>query len=359
MHNRKKGSLPGMDLGPFNCPDCSGAISRAGETLRCAGCGSVFPIEDGIPNFCREEVYWGEFDPATSQRLLDRCGEAGWRAAIGEVLGHRPDMIAYCTDPRRANPLHLVPPDRRQALLDIGTGWGILASVASTLFETVHTIEAVPVRVKFAARRFEQEGRGNITTARASILAPPFARSTFDVVLMNGVLEWIGDWNRSIPPEAAQEKTLRTILGLLKPGGILIVGIENRWGYNFFLGRRDHNGLWGTNLLPRFAAEAVSRLRGKGSYRAYTHSLPALRRLLERSGYCDLECFAPHPAYNRPHHLLSLDTPEPLRFYLRNHASRHTGMRRIAARGALALASMGWLKHVMPDFCVFARKREQ
>lgn len=345
-----------MDVSFFNCPDCHGELDSAADALTCRGCGREFPLENGLYNFCRDEVFWGEFDEATSRRLLDRCEQAGWRAAVEEVLAHRPDLIEYCTDTRRGNHLNLIPPDRRGALLDVGTGWGILASVASTLFESVHTIEAVPVRARFSALRFQQEGRTNVAPALASILEPPFARPVFDVVLMNGILEWIGDWNRALPPVKAQEATLRTVCKMLKPGGILVVGIENRFGYSYALGRRDHNGLWGTNVLPRVLATAVSLARKREKYRVYTYSLPALHRLFHRAGYRDLCSFAPHPGYNRPFTVISLDSPEPLQRYIQNHANSHTVPRKIAVGGAKALASLGLLKLLMPDFFIFARK---
>jgi len=345
-----------MDISVFNCPDCHDEFDSSADRLSCRGCGRTFPLEDGLYNFCRDEVFWGEFDEATSQLLLDRCERDGWRSAVTEVLADRPDMIEYCTDTRRANHLNLIPPDRRGALLDVGTGWGILASVASTLFKSVHTIEAVPVRAKFSTLRFAQEGRDNITPVRASILEPPFARPVFDVVLMNGILEWIGDWNRDLPPTRAQEATLRTLCGILKPGGILVVGIENRYGYNYLLGRKDHNGLWGTNLLPRVLANAVTLVRKAERYRVYTYSLPTLRRLFLRTGYRDLGCFAPHPGYNRPHSVISLDSPEPLNHYIQHHVSTHTAARRVAVAGAKALASLGLLKLFVPDYFIFARK---
>jgi uncharacterized protein YbaR (Trm112 family) len=45
------------DLRPlFQCPVCAGELdwSRDGE-IRCAACGRVYPIRDGIPDFVPED----------------------------------------------------------------------------------------------------------------------------------------------------------------------------------------------------------------------------------------------------------------------------------------------------------------
>jgi len=345
-----------MDFSLFDCPDCKLPLRAGNQALHCSSCGREFPVDDGLPNFCKTDIYWGEVDTASSDRLLRETERTTWRDAVETVLADRPDLVEYCTDTRRANFLQLIPPSRRGTLLDIGTGWGSIASAAATLFKNVYAIEPVSVRARFSHLRFRQEARDNITPARASLLDLPFARPEFDVIILNGILEWVGDWNRTLPPERAQETTLRTLRGLLKPGGFLVVGIENRFGYTFFRGRKDHNGLWGTNLLPRVAASAVSLLRKRERYRVYTYSAKGLRKLLRGAGFDDMEFFAPLPGYNRPFSILSLESPGPLRHYITHFAGGHSALRRLANRAAATLAAAGAMKHLVPDFLVFARR---
>ena len=73
----------------------------------------------------------------------------------------------------------------------------------------------------------------NITPIHASVWDLPFDKSSFDCVVMNGVLEWVGEWFDDCSPREVQLKALERRRELLKPGGTLFVAIENRIGFEF------------------------------------------------------------------------------------------------------------------------------
>ena len=45
--------------------------------------------------------------------------------------------------------------------------------------------------------------------------------------------------------------TISEMRRVLKPGGSIYVGIENRYAYGYFMGAQDHNRLRYTSILPR------------------------------------------------------------------------------------------------------------
>ena len=81
-------------------------------------------------------------------------------------------------------------------------------------------------------------------------MALPLAENSFDLVIVNGVLEWVGEWDLTVDPRTVQVNFLKKILRLLKDDGILLIGIENRIGWGLFLGGEDHSGMAYTSLVP-------------------------------------------------------------------------------------------------------------
>ena len=93
---------------------------------------------------------------------------------------------------------------------------------------------------------------------------------------------------------------------ILKPGGHVYVGIENRIGYVYFLGGRDHGGLRFTSLMPRPIADIYSRLIKRQPYRAYTYSLLGYKNLLKKAGYSQIDFYATIPSYRNVFFLVVL-----------------------------------------------------
>src|SRR3989344_9047582 len=129
----------------------------------------------------------------------------------------------------------------------------------------------------------------------------PFAAESFDIIVMNGVLEWVGKTKHFSRPREAQIACLKICRQLLKAQGYLYIGIENRWAASYLRGR-DHSGLRFTSYMPRWLADWYSRLRGKGSYATYTYSRRGYDRLLSDAGFATdkIEYYLPYPGYNHP-----------------------------------------------------------
>ena len=108
--------------------------------------------------------------------------------------------------------------------------------------------------------QFEQDEIENVRVVRAAFPDLPFADGSVDLVVFNGVLEWLPSRQPSEPPAEVQRASLRKAFRLLKPGGHVYVGIENRWCYEYFLGAKDpHIGVPWVTILPRWIANWRTR----------------------------------------------------------------------------------------------------
>ncbi len=262
-------------------------------------------------------AYWGELPLVEFARLLAKVEEGDdFDAAVFHFFAehHRQDLFPYLTDCWGRGSWHsFVDPSVGGTVLDLGAGMGAISEYLSPHFSQVYSIEGCKERCRFLAVRKARKGLDNVTIINAGLNQLAFPDNSVDLVVCNGVLEWVGLGSHG-PVEDVQVQMLREIRRVLKPSGLLYVGIENRWALAYMMGLPDHSGLCFTSLMPRWIAGLLVRLlKGQGSfsvamtdsYRTYTYGHKGYQSLLGRAGFehCDLFCVEPSydiPAYAYP-----------------------------------------------------------
>ncbi len=199
-------------------------------------------------------------------------------------------------------------------VLEVGCGYGALSMKLSDICDRVTAVDVNEKCAELTELRAEDEGRENVEVVAGNAAEMDFD-DNFDAAYMVGVLEWIPVSTNSEDPRESQREFLEHVNDQLDEGGKVVIGIENRFGAQYFLGWKDHNGLWGTNLLPRKLANAYSKLRGKGGYEVYTHSRKGYEELLEESGFENVKFYAPLRSYRFPRFMVPL---EKLRYFFSN-----------------------------------------
>jgi 2-polyprenyl-3-methyl-5-hydroxy-6-metoxy-1,4-benzoquinol methylase len=323
-------------------------LSEPGEEIKCSTCGRVGSYIDGIPCFTDPSYYWGEIPLERMQEANRLAAEVGWRAAVERVTLDEP-MRDYICAPWRADFQKLWNLGPNSAVLDVGAGWGGISAALAANFSRVVAVEGVLERTRFIRQRARQENLP-LETVCADFLRLPLAPGQFDVVVLNGVLEWVGLANRNGDPRDLQVAFLRAVRKLLKPSGFLCVGIENRIALAYFRGVRDHSGLRYTSLMPRAMADRACRWFSRRhrsdvnvGYRIYTYSLPGYRKLFQDAGLGAARAFHAWHGYNVPTVLLPLEGDRALLDFVDSQEWRRSGLRgrikdiayRIAARTGL------------------------
>ncbi len=299
--------LPAAELA---CPRCRAALTLRGKTYLCPSCGPQGSLRDGVPSFTSPEFYWGEIPRAEMRRILDGVARRGWRKAVHEDLARdHPDRYRYLFSPLRADWCYTGDLARRGRALDLGAGWGGVSLLLSRIFDQVVAVEGAWERARFASLLFAHEGAGNALAIHADMHSPPLPPGTFDLVVMNGVLEWAALGGPEADPEAAQRALLALALRMLRPGGSLYLGIENRFALIFLLGGRDHGSPRWMGVLPRGLARIYRRLTRTPERRPLTHSLAGYRKLLRESGFEVDDCYAAFPSYSYPRVLVPMADP--------------------------------------------------
>lgn len=251
-------------------------------------------MEDGVPLYSKD-TYWGKAPAPDLAAALEVIDDAGW-----EEFGKRyRNKFDFTLDEDRADWRFNVPLSKDSIVLDIGAGLGRSTIPLARVVRRVVAFDASLLRMRFLKRLAGKNKLSNVDVFVGDIFDLPLRRGSFDLVAMNGILEWVGKTDRFKDPRAAQVACLRICRDLLKPGGSLYVGIENRFAGAYLRGT-DHSGLRYTSFLPRIVADLYSRIRGRGRYDTYTYSKSGYEKLFHEVGFHNLDFFLVYPGYNRP-----------------------------------------------------------
>ncbi|MBC7834437.1 MAG: class I SAM-dependent methyltransferase [Phycisphaerales bacterium] len=269
--------------------DLNGAYKARGEfdAGACAyGGAACMGGEAGrVPVFLRYPA--GEDkDAERIGRVVARLGRMGWREAVDEEYADNESTRKYVTDASRTAFMDLLPISSESRVLEIGASLGQHTVTLARRAKSVHAIEVVRQQAEFCQERCRQEGLGNVSVAcGGDDCELPYLDGTFDVVVLNLVLEWCGTRDAG-SAVGAQKRMLREMARVLRPGGVLFLSTKNRFALGRLLGRPDEHahGMRFGNTLPRWLMHLGLRLRGKRRPGGLLHSYGALRRMIEGSG---------------------------------------------------------------------------
>jgi ubiquinone/menaquinone biosynthesis C-methylase UbiE len=252
-----------------------------------------------------------------ANETIDVAKKKGWQAGLAKLDKERADWVHG----GGRFPVSLLASPKGFAL-DAGCGWGGLTFWLAREFTHVYALDSQLDGLQFIDIRASQEKIDNITTTQGSLLSLPFPDGFFDVVVLNGVLEWVGTFSKEQPPLILQQRALKEIARVLQPNGTLFIAIENRLGLQYFLGyKEEHTGLRFISLLPRRFAQVLHRHFKGQDFRALTHSRPGLEKMLKACGFSKTEWFSIYPSYRNCRYATSLVGHGGLKFILRNFLS--------------------------------------
>ena len=193
------------------------------------------------------------------------------------ILYHLSDIREHVLDWYDFNP--------EGTLLEIGAGCGAVTGLFCRKVKQVLAVDLSKKRSTINAVR--NGGRGNL-----KIMVGNFEdiviTEKFDYVTLIGVLEYSASYiSKGENPNLEMLKRAR---GFLKPGGKLLIAIENKQGMKYFAGAgEDHTGR---------PFDGIEGYRGVSN--VYTFSRPEIERLLIEAGFADNRFYYPMPDYKLP-----------------------------------------------------------
>ena len=295
------------DCAEFCCPECKGLLAETREAYHCRSCDRRYPIQEGVPCFADMSTYHGEVPKPLMAIILKDSERLGYKKAFEKHI-QDPFIYKYVGDESRSLWISIIPHSRQSTFLDVGCGWGTNALPISHEVGRIYALDATFERVKFVEIRSRQDGRSNIKPVLGSAIKLPVPNNSLDIVAFNGVLEWLGGIDKTKSPTELQQQALREAWRVLKPGGYVYIGIENRFSLRYMMGDHDdHSFIRFTSLMPRSIANLYCRLRKGEPYFTYTHSLAEYHRLLREAHFSDIRSYFPWPDYRNPTSIIPLE----------------------------------------------------
>lgn len=221
-------------------------------------------------------------DGDIEDRLLELC-ESG--RDLQEIVRECDDWpILYHLSDLRENVLDWYGFSPEGTLLEIGAGCGALTGLFCRKTARVTAIDLSRRRSAINAARNGKYGNLEILVGNFEDIR---IEETFDYVTLIGVLEYAGYYISGREPYL---EMLRRVRSFLKPGGRLIIAIENKFGLKYWAGApEDHTGGLFDGIGDYAAGKEVR-----------TFSRPELIRLLKEAGFAKQEFFYPMPDYKLP-----------------------------------------------------------
>ncbi len=188
----------------------------------------------------------------------------------------------------RANLLRPFALSNDAAVLEIGAGCGAITRYLGERCGRVDALE--PVQSRARAARARVRDLSNVEVFVGSLDDVP-AEPIYDLVVVVGVLEYVGEGSAELGPQRA---FLNKIESVLRPGGSLLLAIENRLGVKYLAGAgEDHTGKV-YDSVEGYPAGTIAR----------TFSRSELSGLLESAGL-DPSFYSAFPDYKVPRAILA------------------------------------------------------
>lgn len=309
-----------------------------------------------MQSLIKNDIYWGEFPEHDIDALLSFCSKNNFVGAK-EYIENKLHRTEFIFGKARSDFLYCIDLKKDFVCLDVGCGLGIHSFNLSPHVKEVHSFDLSKKRVEFCEYRKKFENVQNIHLYHTDVDHMPFKKEAFDVILMNGVVEWLGERRKNDDPREDQVEILKKMHDLLKNNGVLYIGIENRYALSYLHNAKDHNRLKYTTFMPRFLANFVTKLFKNKEYRTYTYGVSGYKKLLKDSGFdvSKTKIFLAHPGYNLPQYIIDYEDTSAIYFFLASVHGSKLWFRLISPILKLDFM-LKIIRHTFYSYLIFAKK---
>lgn len=206
-----------------------------------------------------------------------------------ENMDQVPFPVLYHLSRVRENILNWYPFRKDAACLEIGSGCGAISGLLCERMKKVVSVELSKQRADINMARHERLDNLEIWVGNLNNMV---FGETFDYIVLNGVFEYAPGFTEGDQP---CEAFLNNIRRLLKPDGILLIAIENRFGLKYFAGApEDHTDGYFDGIAGYPQNHSV-RTFSKGEW----------ERLMENCGFVNHRFYYPYPDYKFPREIFT------------------------------------------------------
>ncbi|MCR5107560.1 MAG: class I SAM-dependent methyltransferase [Lachnospiraceae bacterium] len=206
------------------------------------------------------------------------------------ILSARSWSVMYHLMHTRENIVGLFDIRKDQNVLEIGAGCGAVTGILCSMAKDVTCIELSRKRSLINAYRHRDADNLSILVGNFEDIEPDIEEK-YDYITLIGVLEYAESYLSGNDPYTGM---LKRIQRHLKPGGKLLIAIENKYGLKYIAGcKEDHTGLFYEGIEGYTRTDGVKTFSKKG-----------LQMLMEKAGL-SARFYYPYPDYKLCHSIYS------------------------------------------------------
>lgn len=215
-------------------------------------------------------------------KLISECDPENYEETI---YNHFNWPVYYYLTHLRKNILNWYSFREKSSILEIGCGMGAITNLLCEKCESVTAVELSKRRAAAALLRCRDKDNleiivGNLNEIRFD--------KKYDYITLIGVLEYQGMYTDSENPYL---DFLKKIKSLLKPNGVLLIAIENKYGLKYWCGaKEDHT---------QIPFDGINQYAVSGQ-KVKTFSRIELDRLVKDCGFLNSFFYYPMPDYKLP-----------------------------------------------------------
>ncbi len=225
-------------------------------------------------------------DGEIEQTLLDIVSTVPEERLEQEIAARLDWSVLYHLSDVRENIVAALPIGKKDDVLEIGAGCGAITGQLARMAGSVTCVDLSRQRSLINANRHRMYDNIQILVGNFQDIEKSLTKQ-YDYITLIGVFEYAQGYIGTEDPYA---EFLRQIRRHLKPGGRIVIAIENRLGLKYWAGaREDHTGNFfeGLENYPR------------GSF-VRTFSRPELERIFDQVGLKGRTFYYPYPDYKLP-----------------------------------------------------------
>lgn len=220
--------------------------------------------------------------------IAKNYGEEEWP---GVIAGRKNWPVLYHFSHVRENIIEWLPMTGQEQVLEIGAGLGAITGVLTRKAAHVTCVDLSRKRSMINAYRHRDCDNLTMMVGNFQDIEENLEQK-FDLITLIGVFEYA---QFSIQSENPFVDYLARIRRHLKPGGRLVIAIENRLGLKYWAGAtEDHTGAYFEGIEGYPTTDYVR-----------TFSKPELERVMRDAGFEEFVFYYPYPDYKLPERIYS------------------------------------------------------
>ncbi len=252
-------------------------------------------VEDGILCHVEHQGAYTDIGFQEETQLLEQLRSLPWRVVVEKQYAQdSPWLHRIITSRSRSRMLEKLDVPAGGQFLDVGSGWGQI-TIPLAQRGNAHALDLTVRRLRILKEIARQESTSPSLYC-GNILTFPFRDDFFDLIVVNGMLEYVGI-GRDESDRDSHLAALSRLCSMLRPDGTLYIGIENATGLKYLLGAPDdHTG-----------RSHFTYLKGRqDGVDARTWGLDEYYQLFDEAGLVPRQSFACFPDYKLIEHMVDL-----------------------------------------------------